>query len=223
MDLLEAIEQRHSVRQYEDRPIEPAAKEELEKYIEELNAESGLHMQLIIDEPRAFTSMKVLLVAGYGTFKGLKSYIALVGKSDKDLQEKCGYWGEHLVLRAQQLGLRTCWVGGSYRKVPEACDLRDCEEIAAVIAIGYGMTDGKPHKSKPKEKLMKVEGEAPDWFYKGLDAAILAPTAINQQKFVFGWKDGEVSCRAGKGPFSMMDLGIVKYHFEVGSGRKIDW
>ena len=68
MDLLEAIGQRHSVRSYEDRPIEADAKEELEKYIEKLNEESGLHMQLITDEPKAFTGLKVLIVAGYGSF-----------------------------------------------------------------------------------------------------------------------------------------------------------
>ena len=223
MDLLEAIEQRHSVRSYEDRPIEAETREELEKFMEELNDESGLHMQLITDEPKAFTGAKVLFVAGYGSFKGLKNYIALIGKSSADLNEKCGYYGEQLVLRAQQLGLRTCWVGGSYRKVPEACDLRPGEKITAIIAIGYGVTDGKPHKSKPADKLMTVEGEAPDWFYKGLEAAILAPTAMNQQKFVFQWKDGKVSAKAGLGPFSTMDLGIVKFHFEVGAGRKITW
>ena len=223
MDLLEAIGQRHSVRSYEDRPIEADAKEELEKYIEKLNEESGLHMQLITDEPKAFTGLKVLIVAGYGSFKGLKNYIALIGKKGADLHENCGYYGEKLVLRAQQLGLRTCWVGGSYRKVPEAFDLEGGEELAAIIAIGYGTTDGKPHKSKPLEKLMKVEGEAPDWFYKGLEADILAPTAMNQQKFVISWKDGKVSAEAGIGPFSKMDLGIVKYHFEVGAGRKIGW
>ena len=206
MDLLEAIGQRHSVRSYEDRPIEADAKEELEKYIEKLNEESGLHMQLITDEPKAFTGLKVHIVAGYGSFKGLKNYVALIGKKGADLHEKCGYYGEKLV-----------------RKVTEAVDLEGGEELTAIIAIGYGTTDGKPHKSKPLEKLMKVEGEAPDWFYKGLEAAILAPTAMNQQKFVISWKDGKVSAEAGIGPFSKMDLGIVKYHFEVGAGRKIDW
>ena len=60
----------------------------------------------------------------------------------------------------------------------------------------------------------------PDWFRAGVEAAMTAPTAINQQKFMLTlMRDGAtVKAAAGLGPYAKMDLGIVKYHFEIGAG-----
>ena len=66
---------------------------------------------------------------------------------------------------------------------------------------------------------MAVQGPAPDWFLRGVDAALLAPTAMNQQKFMFRLENGRVSARAGLGFYSKVDLGIAKYHFELGAGK----
>lgn len=66
------------------------------------------------------------------------------------------------------------------------------------------------------------DSDRADWFDAGVKAALLAPTAMNQQKFVFELKNGEVSVKvAGKGFYTKLDLGIVKYHFEAVTGRKI--
>ena len=71
---------------------------------------------------------------------------------------------------------------------------------------------------------MKADGVTPDWFKKGIDAALLAPTAMNQQKFQFTLKENRVLAKAGIGFYSKIDLGIVKYHFEIGAGKKnFDW
>ena len=62
----------------------------------------------------------------------------------------------------------------------------------------------------------------PDWFRSGVEAALKAPTAMNQQKFAFGVKGGEPVAKVkGMGPYTKVDLGIVSYHFEIGSGRKL--
>ena len=51
--------------------------------------------------------------------------------------------------------------------------------------------------------------------------ALLAPTAINQQKFAINLGADEAVEFVDKGGvLSQVDIGIVKYHFEVGSGRK---
>ena len=68
------------------------------------------------------------------------------------------------------------------------------------------------------EQLLQM---LPDWFQKGVKAALLAPTAMNQQKFQFILNGSQVSAKAGYGFYTKLDLGIVKYHFELGSGRKI--
>lgn len=215
MELMEAIRVRHSVRQYEDRPIEQAQLDCLMAEIAACNAESGLHIQLVTGEKKAFAGF----MAHYGGFDGVNSYLAMVGPKSADLDEKCGYYGERLVLLAQTLGLNTCWVKMTYRKVPEALTIGAGEKLAIVISIGYGKTQGVPHKSKP-EAAISSAANAPDWYKRGLEAAMLAPTAVNQQKFTLSLDGMTVKARAGMGPCAKIDLGIVKYHFEVGAGRE---
>lgn len=53
-----------------------------------------------------------------------------------------------------------------------------------------------------------------------MKAALLAPTAMNQQKFRFTLSGNEVSAKSTGGFYSKMDLGIVKFHFEEGAGRE---
>ena len=217
MDIMEAMNVRHSVRQYEEKPIGNGILEELQKEVDACNQESGLHIQIVTNEPKAFSGF----MAHYGSFRGVKNYIALVGAKSRDLDEKCGYYGERLVLKAQQLGLNTCWVAMTYSKTPGAVQIGRGEKLAVVISVGYGKTQGNPHKIKTIEEVSNVSESTPDWFKSGVEAALLAPTAMNQQKFVFTYADGGVSVKAGAGFYTKMDLGIVKYHFELGSGRTI--
>ncbi|MGN0679439.1 MAG: nitroreductase family protein, partial [Oscillospiraceae bacterium] len=155
MELYQAMEKRHSVRQYDERPIEPEILGALQAEINECNKESGLHIQLIVGEERAFDSF----MAHYGKFSGVKNYIALIGKKGKELDELCGYYGERLVLKAQQLGLNTCWVAMSYKKIPGAFEVGEGEKLTVVISLGYGKTQGVAHKSKPAQKVSNLSGE----------------------------------------------------------------
>lgn len=128
------------------------------------------------------------------------------------------------MLFAQQMGLNTCWVAMNYSKIRTAFTVGSGEKLCIVIALGYGKTQGISHKSKPAEAVMEAEGPVPDWFRQGVSAALLAPTAMNQQKFTFSLKDGKVRAKAGLGFYSKIDLGIAKYHFEVGAGKdSFDW
>lgn len=217
MDIMEAIKNRHSVRQYEDRPIDSEALQQLREEAEICNREGGLHIQLVTDEPKAFSGF----MAHYGSFSGVTNYIALVGPKGADLEEKCGYYGQRLVLKAQQLGLNTCWVAMTYSKIPGAFQVDSGEKLTVVIALGYGKSQGVQHKSKAVEQVSNAGADTPDWFRAGVEAALLAPTAMNQQKFTLTYDDGQVTAKAGMGFYAKIDLGIVKYHFEIGSGRKI--
>lgn len=220
MNLTEAMKERHSVRQYIDRPLSAEVVSALRDEIDACNQVSGLHIQLVMDEPKAFDSF----MAHYGKFSGVKNYIAMVGKKDSALDEKCGYYGERLVLKAQQLGLNTCWVAMTYSKVKTAFSVGKGEKLCVVIPIGYGKTQGISHKSKTVPEVSKASGPIPDWFKSGVEAALLAPTAMNQQKFMFTLDGRKVSAKAGKGFYSKIDLGIAKYHFEIGAGKaKFQW
>lgn len=215
MNLIEAMKLRHSVRQYMDKPIEDELITELEKEMDACNQESGLHIQLVTNEPKAFDGF----MAHYGHFSGVTNYIAMIGKKSPELDEKCGYYGERLVLKAQQIGLNTCWVALTYSKIKTAFVIDKGEKLCVIIALGYGQTQGIPHKSKDIKEVIKVEKEMPDWFKKGVEAALHAPTAMNQQQFIFVLKDNKVGLKAKFGPYTKVDLGIVKYHFEIGAGK----
>lgn len=216
MDILDIMKARHSVRQYSAKKIEDEKKEILSALINECNRESGMHIQIFFDEPKCFDSM----MAHYGKFSGVENYIALVGEKSAGLDEKAGYYGEKLVLKAQELGLNTCWVAMTHGK--SAAVIRKGEKQACIIALGYGTTQGAEHRSKPLEQLCNCASDMPDWFSKGMEAALLAPTAMNQQKFYFTLENGRVSVKAGKGFYTKMDMGIVKYHFETVTGHKVE-
>lgn len=216
------MRERHSVRRYTDRPIEAEKIDELRKLMDECNQKGNLHLQLVVNDPAAFDSR----LAHYGKFAGVNNYIALVGPKGKDLDERLGYWGEHLVLKAQMLGLNTCWVGLTYKKNPAVLSVGPDEKVRGVISVGYGVDNGHGHKVKAPEKVARMSPvlqakgmEMPEWFKKGVEAALLAPTAINQQKFLFTLeRPSAVRAQSGWGFFSKMDLGIAKYHFELGAG-----
>lgn len=218
MNIMEAVNARHSVRAYTDQRIEGAICEELQAYIKQCNEESGLHMQLILDEDTAFGGR----MARYGKFSGVRNYIAVIGK--KGCEEDCGYYGEKVVLKAQQLGLHTCWVGLTYKKVKSAYQIKEGEKLHLVIAVGYGAEPGKAHLSKPKEKVTDSWDQQPEWFQTGVACALLAPTALNQQKFRFSRNGKYVRAKAGIGSYSKVDLGIAKCHFEIGAGTEnFEW
>ncbi|MBR1469413.1 MAG: nitroreductase [Prevotella sp.] len=227
MTLQEAIEARHSVRAYTGQPLAADVVEALEREIAAVNREGRLHIQLIQNEPKAFLGT----LAKYGRFRGVRDYLVMAGRKAADLDDRVGYYGEHLVLLAQTLGLNTCWVGLNYKKIPDTYVLGDDEKIACYIALGYGETQGSGHKIKTVEQVSNASEATPQWFRSGVEAALLAPTAVNQQKFSFEYL-GEVDGRhrvLAKRSFSLigytqMDLGIAKYHFEIGAGREnFDW
>ena len=218
MDIKEAIKERHSVRQYKADPIPQELRDRLNAVIEECNKESGLNIQLVCDDKECFDT----LVAHYGRFSNAYNYIAMIGRKDmKDLSERCGYFGQRIVLEAQMMGLNTCWVAGSYGKGKVKASKTGDEKIVCVISVGFGATSGKVRRSKPLDKLTDVaEADRPDWFREGLEAASLAPTAVNQQRFLISLKGGEAVAKAPIGFLTKVDLGIVRYNFEAGSGHK---
>ncbi len=217
MTLQEAIAARHSVRRYQEKPIEAEIVKRLNEEIALCNQEGGLHIQLVTDEPKAFSSK----IATYGKFSGVSNYLAMVGPKGAD--EAIGYYGERLVLLAQMLGLNSCWVGLSFTKQPDRYQMADGEKLHCVITLGYGANQGVQHPMRPMEKFIKLNGNMPEWFKRGMEAALLAPTAVNQQKFEFELLDDHTVAARARFTligYGQMDLGIVKYHFEVAAGKE---
>ena len=96
--------------------------------------------------------------------------------------------------------------------------------VFGVVAVGLGAVDGIPHKTKTSEEVSSYKGEMPDWFRSGVDAALLAPTALAKQAFFIRGEGRTVSITCENGIFSGADRGLVKYHFELGAGREnFEW
>lgn len=216
MDILEAMKERHSVRRYLDKSIEAEKRVALDALAAELNESSDVHIQIFYDEPTCFSGFR----AKYGKFCGVTNYIALVGKKSDKLDETLGYCGERIVLKAQQLGLNTCWVALTHGKSKAV--VGKGEKEVCLIALGYGASNGVAHKNKTLQEVSNCTDNSPEWFTNGVNAALLAPTAMNQQKFYFELRSDEsvyVKCKIGF--YAGVDLGIVKYHFEAATGKKV--
>lgn len=216
MTTLQAIDARHSVRAYTEAPIPQELREQLDAFVLSLNEESGLHITLRYDDPEGFDSK----LAHYGSFRNVRNYIVLAGKKTEDFDFLCGYYGEKLVLFAQQLGLNTCWAALTFNKKKVRELIPAGETLCMVIALGYGQTQGVQHRSRPAADVADIPADAPDWFTAGVEAALKAPTAVNQQKFAFSLVNGEPVLRVkGLGSYTKVDLGIVACHFEAASGK----
>lgn len=220
MDIVEAMYSRHSVRAYTDKAIPEGVRLDLETEISQCNKDSGLNIQLITNEPQAFSGA----MARYGKLTGVSNYIALIGRNQADLHEKVGYYGQKIVLKAQQLGLNTCWIGLTFSRGRAKYQIGKGEKVICVLALGYGQTQGVAHKNKPMEKLCHTGENTPEWFVAGMQAVLLAPTAVNQQKFYLTYAGNVVDAKSTGGFYSKVDLGIAKLHFEIGAGpQNFSW
>ena len=218
MTIMEAIDARHSVRAYKDIPIGQDIRGKLDEFVSRCNEESGLHITVRYDDPEGFDSR----LARYGSFRNVKNYIILAGRKTADFNYICGYYGEKVVLYAQQLGLNTCWAALTFNRKRVRELIQEDETLCMVIALGYGETQGHPHKGKSLLDVVDVKGGMPEWFVEGVESALKAPTAVNQQKFTFSLDDGKPSVRArGLGSNVKVDLGIVAYHFDAATGMNV--
>lgn len=220
MTIKEAIPRRHMVRQYTDRAIPADIAELLRTRIAENNQEHQLQLALVTGNSDGVGSMAKLLLS-----KTVNNYIVLAGTDTPGLDEKLGYCGADLILYAQTLGLNTWWIGGMFNGKGALKNLGSKDvRVNGVIAVGYGRTQGVPHKSKTAAEISEYDGDAPQWFADGVRALLYAPTALNKQPYVVKGVGNKVSISAGSGRFSGIDLGIGKYHFEVGAGKEsFEW
>ena len=216
MTELEALRSRHSVRKYQDRPLDESVVSALKSEIEKMNIEGNLNMQLVLNEKKAFHTF-----LAYGKFSNVANYIMVIGKKSESLDFRAGYYSERLMLFAQSIGLNTCCVGLTYKKVSESCTVAEDEKVVMCISIGYGENQGVARKSKRPDQVSNISAATPDWFRNGVEAALLAPTAVNQQKFYFRFVAPDKvkpEYKFSLVGYTKIDLGIAMCNFEIGAG-----
>lgn len=225
MITVETIRERHSVREYDGKPLSRAEFDALGAVVEEFARESGLGIQLVGDNPEVFN-----VIARFGLIRGCRTHVAFVvddaKAGDVAADEAIGYWGQKIVLAAQDMGLNTCWCALCSRKKSRAV-VAPGKKIRLIIAVGHGKTQGFTRKTKSVEALSSVEcAKAPAWFAAAMEAAQLAPTAMNNQNFkITLLSDGKtVRIDAPQSGLNVIDEGIVRCNFEIAANEAgADW
>ena len=216
-DLKLAMRQRHTVRKFTSEPLSAELISQLNDRVCANNERFGLAISLKVGDESALPGALKLFFA-----KGVRNYFVLAGSDRPGLDEDLGYASADLMLFAQALGLNTWWIGGTFsrKNVEQAVPVK---KVIGIVAVGFGVTPGTAHKSKMAAEASSYEGPEPQWFADGVQAALLAPTALNKQCFRIAGAGNKVSISENGGAFSGADIGIVKYHFELGAGNAFEW
>ena len=215
MSISKAMRDRHTVRRYTTEPMLESTATQLNERVQRLNEEHATNIRLVRDDSSCLNLLAKLFMS-----KNVRNYLVMAGTDGPGIEERLGWCGADLMLFAQELGLNSWFVGGTYSPKRAARAAGVNGKIVGVIALGYGTTQGVPHKSKAASEVSSYAGTAPAWFTEGVEAALLAPTAMNRQAFHIDGAGDKVSLKYDNGPCSNVDRGIVTYHFEAGAGRE---
>lgn len=217
MDIKEAMLERHMVRKYTDKPIPESVVEKLNERVSRNNSANNLCVKLMTNDSNALSAIIKFILA-----KGVKNYFILAGDADADLEEKLGYVAADLMLYAQTLGLNTWYVGGTFNR--RVAKYVESKKVVGIVAVGYGEKQGAPHKSKAAKDVSSVDDETPEWFINGVEASLLAPTALNKQDYIITRDGNKVKIENENGVFTAVNRGLIKYHFELGAGKEnFEW
>ena len=185
-------------------------------------------------------------IGGYGKITGTPAFIAFAGNmEDPFVQEKVGYTGEGIILEATALGLSTCWLGlFKEEAVASIVKLHNGERVLAITPVGYAMKAQhwqerlmtgfvRSHNRLPLTELVRglPEEQWPGWVGASLEAARLAPSAVNRQPWSFEVQaDGVTVSVRTRGPqfrvSKRLDCGIAMLHLEVAAadcGYEGEW
>jgi nitroreductase len=239
-----AIPLRRSRRMYDAGELKPEELARLQTVCREFMPFPGARADLVTQSPE-----KILkgAVGHYGKVKGATALIAFTGDMDDPyVQEKVGYLGEGVILEATAMGLATCWVGGFFRPKVAASVVNTVgnEKVLAVTPVGRAverltreeviMTGfGRNHRRKPLTELVAGlnENDWPHWIKAALEAARIAPSAINRQPWRFHVEPDSITVsvdnpRYNIGVSKRLDCGIAMLHIEaaaLNSGVRGSW
>jgi nitroreductase len=198
------VHERSSRRSFRDEPISAAHRDVLDAEMARFTREGGalgtvLRFELIAASRGDSEALRGLHT--YGFIKNPAGFIVgTVESGDKDLEDY-GRALEMIVLRATELGIGTCWLGGTFNRsrFAERVGLKDQERMPAVIALGYpthsrgavekiirwgaGAKKRKPWSTKFWEGRVGVplERDGDAWWEAPLELVRLAPSSSNKQ------------------------------------------
>ena len=218
MTLQDAMTQRHTVRRFTSAKLPADTVRKLRERTQVNNETYGLSIQLVTNHTDALNLFAKLFMS-----TNVRNYWILAAPDSADCEEKLGYCGADLMLYAQTLGLNTWWVGGTYNHKMQSFVMQG-SKVMGILAVGYGKNAGKPHTSKQLASVSSYDGTMPEWFRSGVNAALLAPTALGKQDFFLKGSGAAADLQCDGSSYSNVERGILKYHFELGAGKEnFEW
>jgi nitroreductase len=205
----EIIRKRKSIRKYSTEPLDTA---KLEWIQEQIAAVTPLY-------PNIRYSVEIVSKTK-GLFNVKAPHYLIFSSEEMDgYCENIGFIGQQLDLALSANGIGTCWLGAS--KPIE----NQKSALSYVIAISFGTPNEPLHRSLSEFKRKPLsaisEGEDPR-----LEAARLAPSAMNSQNWFFAADGGKIHCYRKKinpiagliyNRMNQIDMGIAIYHIAAES------
>ena len=227
------IEKRRSRRRFELKPLEEEVLSQIASVCADFRPFSNARSVVVAESPdKVFKGA----IGTYGKIKGAPAFIAFIGNMESlNVWEQVGYIGEGIILEAEALNLATCWVAGFFRPkvVASLTEIGEGERVLAVTPIGYAakrhsleesvMTGfGLTHRRRPLLGLVSGlrESEWPQWVKLALEAARLAPSAVNRQPWRFKVEPDSITVSINTvgreyGLSKRLCCGIAMLHIEV--------
>jgi len=141
--VIDIIKMRSSCRSFDSKYINDDILQKFKNFIDEINIESTIKARfLVVNKHKTGGSNEKL--GTYGVISGANSFIVgIINNSENDVL-KFGYLFEKIILFATDLGLQTCWLGGTFKKddFVKSTNLIENEFIPIVSPVG--IKKGKP-------------------------------------------------------------------------------
>lgn len=242
MTPLQLLQQRHSVRAFTEESLTMEHVKKLKSLLTMINThQQGLKFQLITDDPDPLAGFS----KSYGVFTNPKNYVAaVVDMAAPDVFERAGYYAEQFVIKAVELGIGTCFVGGTYDEHKVKAQLRAGEKVLFLILLGYPLNKTKlvarmmaklVHRKvmtfeqffEPQRELNAAISENPI-LQVGLEGVACAPSALNKRPvrlFIDSAGENKEICAKvdDSNPKNLIDLGIAKYNYNFATDTECMW
>lgn len=208
MELERLMKERHTVRKYSDELVSSYLKGRIREKLNQLcinhRIKAFLEEDSISDTLGFIARLRSSNVENVILFKGDHYNV--------------GYVAAEIMILIQSLGLNSWFIGSSInRNILE-------EDIVAIVVFGYGQTNGKAHRSKKVRQVSDYQpNRFPDWYFKGITASLLAPTALNRQPYYFNYNNGHVQLQVKESEYAEIEAGILSWYFENVSAHKLTY
>ena len=176
----ELARRRRSCRKYRATPLADEARRPLEAFLAaNRTGPFGGRPRFALLAATAEDRSALRGLGTYGFISGAAGFIVGAIERGPGDFEDYGYLMERAILRATDLGLGTCWLGGTFAKSGFAAriGLAAGEVLPAVAAVGYAV-----HDSQAKDRIRRMAGSnlrrpAEELFFDAAFGAPLPPAA----------------------------------------------